>query len=74
MDETTFWLYPAGVSSHDVIQALKAAGWTLARAKGSHRHYRHPTRPGLVTVPHPRKDLPMGTLRSIARQSGVKLT
>ena len=32
-----------------------------------------PTKPGIVTVPHPRKDLPAGTLKSIARQSGTKL-
>ena len=73
MDVTTFWLYPAPVSSQEVIRALKAAGWTLARARGSHHHYRHRTRPGLVTVPHPRKDIPKGTLRSIARQSGIRL-
>jgi len=53
-----------------VIRRLKAEGWTLARTKGSHRQYRHPERPGLVTVPHPKRDLPKGTLRSIAKQAG----
>jgi len=61
------------MSSADVIRALKADGWTLARSKGSHHHYRHPNKPGLVTVPHPRKDIPRGTLKSIERQSGVQL-
>jgi len=59
-----------GVNSRDVIRRLKAEGWTLARTKGSHRQYRHPERPGLVTVPHPKRDLPKGTLRSIAKQAG----
>ncbi len=45
----------------------------LARTKGSHHQYRHPTKPGLVTVPHPRRDLPIGTLRSIARQAGIRI-
>jgi len=62
------------VTSADVIRALKANGWTLARSKGSHHHYKHASKPGLVTVPHPRKDIPTGTLKSIERQSGVKLT
>jgi predicted RNA binding protein YcfA (HicA-like mRNA interferase family) len=56
--------------SRDVIRRLESEGWVLVRTKGSHHQYRHPTRPGLVTVPHPKRDLPAGTLRSIARQAG----
>ena len=59
--------------SRQVIKALEAAGWVLARVKGSHHHFRHPTRRGTVTVPHPAKDIPAGTLKSIERQSGLKL-
>jgi predicted RNA binding protein YcfA (HicA-like mRNA interferase family) len=62
------------VSSAEVIRRIQAAGWSQVRSKGSHRHFKHPSRPGIVTVPHPKKDLPIGTLRSIERQSGVKLT
>lgn len=62
------------VSSTEIIRKLKAAGWVLARTKGSHCHFKHPTNPNLVTVPHPKKDLPLGTVRSIERASGVKLT
>jgi predicted RNA binding protein YcfA (HicA-like mRNA interferase family) len=58
------------MSSRDVIRRLIAEGWELARSKGSHQQYRHPTKPGLVTVPHPKRDLPIGTLRSIAKQAG----
>jgi predicted RNA binding protein YcfA (HicA-like mRNA interferase family) len=61
------------VSSHEVIRRLRNDGWLLARSKGSHHHFKHLTKPGLVTVPHPRKDIPQGTLRSIARQSGVSM-
>jgi len=58
----------------EVIRRLRSAGWSQVRSKGSHRHFKHETRPGIVTVPHPKKDLPIGTLRSIEQQSGVKLT
>jgi len=57
-----------------VIRRLTDAGWKLARVKGSHHHYKHDSNPNLVTVPHPKKDIPLGTLRSIERASGVKLT
>mgnify|MGYP002409973696 FL=1 len=56
-----------------IIDALEADGWFLVRASGSHHQLRHPTKPGTVTVPHPKKDIPVGTLKSIERQSGVKL-
>lgn len=55
------------------IRLIEADGWVLARVNGSHHLFRHPTRPGAVTVPHPKKDLPIGTVRSIERQSGVNL-
>jgi len=58
------------VASREVIRRLEADGWILVRTKGSHNQYEHPSKPGLVTVPHPKKDLPTGTLRSIYRQAG----
>lgn len=58
-------------SSRDLIEALKADGWSLARVKGSHHQFVHSTKPGRVTVPHPRKSIPMGTVRSIFRQAGL---
>ncbi|MDZ4829538.1 MAG: type II toxin-antitoxin system HicA family toxin [Phycisphaerae bacterium] len=57
------------MNSRDVIKRLQAQGWVLVRTKGSHHQYRHPSKPGLVTVPHPKRDLPIGTLRSIAKQA-----
>ena len=62
------------MNSRDVIKALQAAGWTKKRVTGSHHHFTHPAKPGLVTVPHPKRDLPMGTVKAIERQSGLKLT
>jgi predicted RNA binding protein YcfA (HicA-like mRNA interferase family) len=62
------------VSSAEVIGRIRSAGWAQVRSKGSHCHFKHASRPGIVTVPHPKKDLPIGTLKSIERQSGVKLT
>ena len=61
------------VTSADVIRALKRDGWSEVRAKGSHHHFKHPTKPGIVTVPHPKKDIPIGTLANIERQAGVRL-
>lgn len=61
------------MNSRDLIASLKADGWKQVAQKGSHVQFKHPTRPGRVTVPHPRKDLPLGTLRSIEKQAGLKL-
>jgi predicted RNA binding protein YcfA (HicA-like mRNA interferase family) len=58
------------VASPDAIQA---AGWVHVATKGSHWQFKHRSRPGRVTVPHPKRDLPVGTLRSIEKQAGVKL-
>ncbi|HEV7833237.1 MAG TPA: type II toxin-antitoxin system HicA family toxin [Caballeronia sp.] len=59
------------MNSKDVIRKLEADGWSLIRTKGSHHHFKHPTKPGLVTVPHPKLDLPQGTLRSILKSAGL---
>ncbi len=47
--------------------------WRLKRVTGSHHPFAHPTKPGLVTVIHPAKDIKLGTLESIEKQSGVTL-
>jgi predicted RNA binding protein YcfA (HicA-like mRNA interferase family) len=59
--------------SREVIAMIEADGWYFVRQTGSHRHYRHPTKPGTATVPDPKADLPRGTLRSISKQTGVPL-
>jgi predicted RNA binding protein YcfA (HicA-like mRNA interferase family) len=55
----------------DVIRALSRAGFILDHSTGSHRYFRHPMRPGIVTVPFHRKDLKRGTLKSILDQAGL---
>jgi predicted RNA binding protein YcfA (HicA-like mRNA interferase family) len=61
------------VTAREVVAALKADGWFLVRTKGAHAHYRHPTKPGIVTVPMHSGDIPIGTLKSIAKQAGITL-
>jgi predicted RNA binding protein YcfA (HicA-like mRNA interferase family) len=61
------------LSSREIIDRLKADGWELVNVKGSHHQFRHPAKPGRVTVPHPERDLPIGTIKSIEAQAGLKL-
>ena len=61
------------LSSREIIKMIKQDGWREVRQGGSHLHFRHPSKPGTVTVPHPRKDLTIATIKSIERQSGIKL-
>ena len=61
------------MNSKDIIRALMADGWEKARQKGSHVHFKHPTKPGLVTVPHPYRNIATGTLKSIEKQARLKL-
>lgn len=58
-----------------VIKLIEADGWHLARMRGSHRQFKHPVQPGLVTVAgRPGDELPPGTLNSVLRQAGLKNT
>ena len=57
----------------DVIKLIEEDGWYPVRTRGSHRHYKHVQKPGLVTVAgHPSVDVPRGTLNSILKQAGLK--
>ena len=60
------------MDSRSLIKKLEADGWVLVRVKGSHHQFKHPTKPGLVTVKHPDGDIPAGTLHSIRKQAGWK--
>lgn len=60
------------MTSQEVIRMIEADGWYLVAVKGSHHQFKHPTKPGRTTVPHPRKDLPIGTLNSIKKQAGLR--
>jgi predicted RNA binding protein YcfA (HicA-like mRNA interferase family) len=50
------WSTFVGKDSRDIIRELEADGWYFIGASGSHHHFKHPTKPGKVTLPHPRKD------------------
>ncbi|MBI4780922.1 MAG: type II toxin-antitoxin system HicA family toxin [Oscillatoriophycideae cyanobacterium NC_groundwater_1537_Pr4_S-0.65um_50_18] len=57
----------------DAIQLIMQDGWYLARTRGSHRQYKHPIKPGLVTIPGKLSDdLALGTFNSILKQAGLK--
>ena len=58
-------------SSREVIRMLEADGWVLMKSVGDHHHFKHPAKSGKVTVTHPVKSIPLGTLRSIYRQAGL---
>lgn len=60
------------MKSKDLLKMLKNDGWQEVRINGSHHHLKHPTKTGLVTVPHPKKDLPIGTVNNILKQAGLK--
>lgn len=59
------------MKSSDLIKQIKADGWVLVYVVGSHHQFKHPSKPGKVTVPHPKKDLPLPTARSILKQAGL---
>ena len=61
------------MDSRTVIKLIEADGWFEVAQKGSHKQFKHPRKPGKATVPHPKKDLPLSTLRSIERQTGMRL-
>ena len=60
------------VTVRDVIRWIEDDGWYLARTRGSHRQYKHPTKPGLVTVAGSSRDEIARTLNSILKQAGLR--
>ena len=65
--------YVERVKVREVVRLLEDDGWSLARTRGSHHQYKHPTKKGLVTIPGNRNDdLAPGTLNSILKQAGLK--
>jgi len=63
------------VNSREVVRALESDGWYRVAQKGSsHVQFKHPTKHGRITVPHPERDSSTGALRSIERQARVKLS
>ncbi len=61
------------VSSREILRMLQQAGFKLVRQTGSHVRLFHSEKRQLVSVPHPNKDMPLGTIKSIERQTGLRL-
>ncbi len=59
------------MTSADLMRDLRQAGWVLDRVNGSHHVFKHTERPGIVVVPHPKKDLGLGLVKAIRRQAGI---
>jgi predicted RNA binding protein YcfA (HicA-like mRNA interferase family) len=61
------------VKVRDLIKMVEGDGWQQVRTTGSHRHFRHPEKPGTVTIPgHPNDDVATGTKLSILKQAGLE--
>jgi predicted RNA binding protein YcfA (HicA-like mRNA interferase family) len=61
------------MTSAEVMKILRADGWYVHNVRGSHFQLKHPVKAGKIMVPHPRSELPRGTLRSIFRQAGLPM-
>jgi len=62
------------MDSREIIRLIEQDGWVLKRVRGSHHHFHHPDKKGLVTVPHPMKEPPAKTLKNILKQAGLQPT
>lgn len=60
------------LSSKEVIRILRADGWYEVNCVGDHHQFRHPTKPGKVTVIHPEKTMTKNMLKNIEKQAGIK--
>lgn len=60
------------MTAKELVKKLKSDGWIEVRQMGSHKQFKHPTKPGLVTVPFHSGDIAAGTLNSIMKQAGLK--
>ncbi len=59
------------MTSAGLIREVTRAGWLLDRVRGSHHVFTHPSLPGIVVVPHPKKDLGLGLVKAIRQQAGI---
>lgn len=60
------------MNSRELIKLIEKDGWKLVAVVGSHHQFKHPTKPGKVTIPHPKKDLAPKTVTSILKQVGLQ--
>ena len=60
------------MNSSAIISKPEAEGWTEVRVRGSRHYFKRLGSKMTVCVPHPKKDLPIGTVRSIEKQAGIR--
>jgi len=61
------------VKVRDLIRLVEADGWKHVRTTGSHHHYKHASKPNVVTIPgRAGDDVPVGTLKSILKAAGLE--
>jgi len=60
------------VNSKQIIKLLTDDGWILRGVRGSHHIYTHPSKPGHLSVPHPKNDLGIGLVNKLLKQAGLK--
>lgn len=60
------------MDSRTLIRLLESDGWVAVRQVGSHVMFKHPNKRNLCTIPHPKKDLPIGTVHQILKCAGLK--
>ena len=58
-------------SSREIIKIIEKDNWILARIEGSHHIYKHNEKKGIVTIPHPKKDIPIKTVKNIFKQANL---
>jgi predicted RNA binding protein YcfA (HicA-like mRNA interferase family) len=61
-----------GMKFREVEKMILDDGWYFKTTKGSHNHYKHPTKTGKVTIPKHIGDLDLKTVKSIMKQAGLK--
>ena len=60
------------MNSKELIRRIEAEGWTLRGVRGSHHIYTHPSLPGHISIPHPKRDLGAGLIHKLLKQAGLK--
>ena len=61
----------SSISSKKMIKIVEADGWYAVRQNGSHRQFKHPSKPGTTSIPTGYQDLPIGTVKKIKKQAGL---
>jgi predicted RNA binding protein YcfA (HicA-like mRNA interferase family) len=59
------------ITSRELIKIIEKDGWRLVAIVGSHHQFKHPSKPGKVTIPHPKKELAPKTIKTILKQAGL---